>query len=156
MIILSKTFTTAETILNACTAKKWVIDSLQSINRNLSESEIVAHHFAAVSTNLDRTSAFGIPDNRVFKFWDWVGGRFSVSSAIGVLSLSIIFGKEVIEEFLSGMRNIDENFKNEKNVKQNVSLLLGLIGFYNRTIEGYSNKSILPYNQGLSTFFNHI
>lgn len=156
VIILSKTFTTVETILNACTAKKWVINSLQSINNNLSESDIVASHFAAVSTNLEKTSQFGIPDNRVFKFWDWVGGRFSVSSAIGVLSLSIIFGKAVVHQFLSGMRNIDENFKNEKEVKKNVCLILGLLGFYNRTIEGYSSKVILPYCQGLSTFFNHI
>ena len=156
VIILSKSFTTAETMLNARTAREWVIRSLQSTNQNLSESEIIAHHFAAVSTNLEKTSAFGIPDNRVFQFWNWVGGRFSVSSAIGVVSLGIIFGKKVVQDFLSGMNNIDENFKNEADPKKNISLLLGLLGFYNRTIEGYTNKAILPYNQGLATFFNHI
>jgi glucose-6-phosphate isomerase len=156
VIILSKSFTTAETMLNANTAREWVLKSLQNIDSNLSDSEIIAHHFAAVSTNLERTGQFGIPAERVFQFWNWVGGRFSVSSAIGVLSLGIVFGKEVVQQFLKGMNDIDENFKTETDPKKNISLLLGLIGFYNRTIEGYSNRSILPYNQGLKTFFNHI
>jgi glucose-6-phosphate isomerase len=156
VIILSKTFTTAETILNATTVKEWFIRSLQSIDASLSEEKIISSHFSAVSTDLVKTSKFGIEESRVFAFWDWVGGRFSVSSAIGVLPLSIVFGKSLVEEFLSGMRNIDENFKNEKNPLKNVSVLLGLIGFYNRTIQGFSSKAILPYNQGLSFFSNHI
>jgi glucose-6-phosphate isomerase len=73
-----------------------------------------------------------------------------------MLPLSIVFGRSVIEEFLGGMRNIDHNFKNEKDPKKNASILLGLIGFYNRTIQHYQSKAILPYSQGLSSFFNHI
>jgi glucose-6-phosphate isomerase len=96
IIILSKTFTTAETILNANTAREWMIRSLQSIDTSLSESEIIYNHFAAVSTNLEKTKAFGIPDSKVFQFWDWVGGRFSVSSAIGMVCISIVFGKDVV------------------------------------------------------------
>lgn len=79
-----------------------------------------------------------------------------MSSAIGIVCLSIVFGKEVVQNFLKGMRMIDENFSKETDVSKNAGLILGLIGFYNRTIEGYSNKAILPYSQGLSTFFNHI
>lgn len=156
VIILSKTFTTSETILNATTVREWFISSLHCTNPSLSEKQIISSHFCAVSTELAKTSKFGIIESRVFCFWDWVGGRFSVSSAIGMLPLSIVFGRSVIEEFLGGMRNIDHNFKNEKDPKKNASILLGLIGFYNRTIQHYQSKAILPYSQGLSSFFNHI
>ena len=156
VIILSKTFTTAETILNATTVKQWLVSSLHCIDSGLSEKEIISSHFSAVSTDIPKTSKFGISEARVFQFWDWVGGRFSVSSAIGILPLSIVFGRKVIEDFLSGMRNIDHNFKDEKNPRKNLSVLMGLVGFYNRTVQQFSSKAILPYNQGLSSFFNHI
>lgn len=156
VVILSKTFTTAETILNATTVKEWFVTAMRSIDPSLSEKNIISSHFSAVSTNLAKTQNFGIDDSKVFSFWDWVGGRFSVASAIGILPLSIVFGRKVIEDFLAGMRNIDINFRTEGDIRQNASVLLGLIGFYNRTVQNFSSKTILPYNQGLSTFFNHI
>lgn len=156
VIILSKSFTTAETMLNARTARNWILKDFAAIDATLTEQEIIKSHFCAVSTNLEGTSKFGIDDDRVFKFWDWVGGRFSVSSAIGVLSLSIIFGWDLVHHFLQGMNNIDENFKNEKDLRKNISVVTGLLGFFNSTVEGYDSRCILPYNQGLNTFFNHV
>lgn len=156
VVILSKSFTTAETMLNANTARNWILKEFAAIDSTLTKEEIIKSHFCAVSTNLEGTSAFGIDNDRVFKFWDWVGGRFSVSSAIGVLSLSILFGWDLVEHFLQGMHNIDQNFMNEADVRKNLSVLVGLLGFYNSTIEEYGSRCILPYNQGLNTFFNHV
>lgn len=156
VVILSKTFTTAETMLNSNTARAWLLRSFNGIDPQLSQEEIIRSHFCAVSTNLEGTSKYGIDDNRVFQFWDWVGGRFSVSSAIGVLSLSIIFGFEIVQQFLEGMHNIDENFRNEEDLTKNIGVMVGLLGFFNSTIEGYDTRAILPYNQGLRNFFNHI
>lgn len=157
VVILSKTFTTAETMLNSNTAKTWILDAFKVISPETSEADVIKSHFCAVSTNLEGTSQFGIDNENVFQFWDWVGGRFSVSSAIGVLSLSVIFGYEIVESFLEGMRNIDENFINEvDDFTKNTPVILGLLGFFNSTIEGYECRAILPYNQGLRSFFNHV
>jgi len=156
VVILSKSFTTAETMLNAKTVRNVILARLKAQFPSLLDEEIVKSHFCAVSTNLPGTQNFGISDDRVFKFWDWVGGRFSVSSAIGVLSLSIIFGFETVQEFLSGMRNIDQQFFTEKDIRKNVPVMVGLIGFFNTTIENYSSKAILPYCQGLRDFSAHI
>ena len=155
VIVLSKSFTTAETLLNANTVKKYFVDNLKSISSfELNDETIISRHFCAVSTNLAKTHEFGIVDSRVFKIWDWVGGRFSVSSAIGVLSLSIVFGFDVVQELLDGMRDIDLSFQNE-DFENNPSVVLGVIGWFNKTIEGYSTRAVLPYNQGLRSFFLH-
>lgn len=117
-IINSKTFTTAETMLNAKTCRKWLLDHYAAKGVDVAQEggKIVNSHFCACSTNLPETSKFGISDEeRVFAFWDWVGGRFSVSSCIGILALSFHFGYEYTRGFLDGMHSIDQNV-NKKNI----------------------------------------
>ena len=136
-VVNSKTFTTAETILNAKSCKEWVLKHYEQQGVKQEEfGKVVNAHFCACSTNLEETGKFGIQDKeRVFAFWDWVGGRFSVSSCIGILSLSLHFGFEYMQLFLKGMRSVDQHFLHTRDVRKNVPLLLGLIGFYNTTIQ---------------------
>jgi glucose-6-phosphate isomerase len=141
-IVASKTFTTIETMTNAATARKFIVDALGDA--------AVGHHFCAVSTALDKVSAFGIGADRVFGFWDWVGGRYSIWSAIG-LPLMIAIGKENFAEFLAGAHVIDTHFR-EAPIRENIPMLLGLIGFYNRNVLNYPSRAILPYDQRLSRF----
>ncbi|WP_457586707.1 glucose-6-phosphate isomerase [Ensifer canadensis] len=141
-IIASKTFTTIETMTNAATARAFIAGKLGEA--------AVGHHFAAVSTALDKVAAFGIDQARVFGFWDWVGGRYSIWSAIG-LPLMIAIGKENFGRFLDGGHAIDEHFRTAP-ILQNLPMLLGLLGFYNRNVLGYPSRAILPYDQRLSRF----
>ncbi|MCA1491107.1 glucose-6-phosphate isomerase [Ensifer sp. NBAIM29] len=141
-IVASKTFTTIETMTNAATARAFIADKLGEA--------AVGNHFAAVSTALDKVSAFGIDASRVFGFWDWVGGRYSIWSAIG-LPLMIAIGKKDFGRFLDGGHAIDEHFRGAP-VRENIPMLLGLIGFYHRTVLGYPSRAILPYDQRLSRF----
>ncbi|MDE4619293.1 glucose-6-phosphate isomerase [Sinorhizobium meliloti] len=141
-IIASKTFTTIETMTNAATARAFIAGKLGEA--------AVGHHFAAVSTALDKVGAFGIDAARVFGFWDWVGGRYSIWSAIG-LPLMIAIGKENFGRFLDGGHAIDEHFRSAP-LRQNIPMLLGLIGFYNRNVLGYPSRAILPYDQRLTRF----
>ncbi|WP_112607969.1 glucose-6-phosphate isomerase [Rhizobium sp. WW22] len=141
-IVASKTFTTIETMTNAQTARKFIADALGEA--------AVQHHFAAVSTALDKVAAFGIDSERVFGFWDWVGGRYSIWSAIG-LPLMIAIGPENFGEFLDGAHAMDNHFR-QAPFKENLPMLLGLIGFYHRNVLGYPTRAILPYDQRLSRF----
>ncbi|MDX0953768.1 glucose-6-phosphate isomerase [Sinorhizobium medicae] len=141
-IVASKTFTTIETMTNAATARAFIAGKLGEA--------AVGHHFAAVSTALDKVGAFGINAARVFGFWDWVGGRYSIWSAIG-LPLMIAIGKENFGRFLDGGHSIDEHFRAAP-LRQNIPVLLGLIGFYNRNVLGYPSRAILPYDQRLTRF----
>nr|WP_298097575.1 glucose-6-phosphate isomerase [uncultured Shinella sp.] len=141
-IVASKTFTTIETMTNAATARKFIADTLGDA--------AVGSHFCAVSTALDKVSAFGIGAERVFGFWDWVGGRYSIWSAIG-LPLMIAIGKENFGEFLAGGHAIDTHFR-EAPIRENIPVLLGLIGFYHRNVLNYPSRAILPYDQRLSRF----
>lgn len=141
-IVASKTFTTIETMTNAQTARAFIADALGEA--------AVGHHFCAVSTALDKVAAFGIDSDRIFGFWDWVGGRYSIWSAIG-LPLMIAIGKEKFGEFLAGAHAIDMHFKTAP-VRQNLPMLLGLIGYYHRNVLGYPSRAILPYDQRLSRF----
>ncbi|MEI2300827.1 glucose-6-phosphate isomerase [Ensifer sp. MJa1] len=141
-IVASKTFTTIETMTNAATARAFIAGKLGEA--------AVGHHFAAVSTALDKVAAFGIDQARVFGFWDWVGGRYSIWSAIG-LPLMIAIGKENFGRFLDGGHAIDEHFRTVP-IRQNIPVLLGLIGFYHRNVLGYPSRAILPYDQRLSRF----
>ncbi|ASY61574.1 Glucose-6-phosphate isomerase [Sinorhizobium sojae CCBAU 05684] len=141
-IVASKTFTTIETMTNAATARAFIADKLGEA--------AVGNHFAAVSTALDKVAAFGIDASRVFGFWDWVGGRYSIWSAIG-LPLMIAIGKENFGRFLDGGHTIDEHFRSAP-VRENIPMLLGLIGFYHRNVLGYPSRAILPYDQRLSRF----
>ena len=141
-IVASKTFTTIETMTNAATARAFIAGKLGDA--------AVGSHFCAVSTALDRVSAFGIGAERVFGFWDWVGGRYSIWSAIG-LPLMIAIGKENFAEFLAGGHAIDTHFR-EAPIRENIPMLLGLIGFYHRNVLNYPSRAILPYDQRLSRF----
>ena len=141
-IIASKTFTTIETMTNARTARAFIADALGET--------AVSDHFAAVSTALDKVAAFGIGSDRVFGFWDWVGGRYSIWSAIG-LPLMIAIGADNFGRFLDGAFAMDEHFRSAP-FAENLPMLLGLIGFYHRNVLGYTSRAILPYEQRLSRF----
>jgi glucose-6-phosphate isomerase len=110
----------------------------------------------AVSTNLLETKKFGVADERVFGFWDWVGGRYSVCSAVGVLPLALHYGFDNVKNFLEGAKSVDEHFRNTKDASKNIPVLLGLIGFYNSYICGYNSRAVLPYCQALLKFPAHI
>tara|TARA_R110002020_G_scaffold225849_3_gene436071 strand:+ start:2519 stop:4144 length:1626 start_codon:yes stop_codon:yes gene_type:complete len=141
-IIASKTFTTIETMTNAASARAFIADTLGE--------DAVRHHFAAVSTALNKVAAFGIESDRIFGFWDWVGGRYSIWSAIG-LPLMIAIGAENFGRFLDGAHAMDTHFRVAP-VRENLPMLLGLIGFYHRNVLGYPSRAILPYDQRLSRF----
>lgn len=161
VIVVSKTFTTAETMLNSRNMKQWVIEEYKKINPQLTVSDIdniISHHFCAVSSNIPKTEAFGIDKENVFGFWDWVGGRYSVWSAVGALPLSICFSYETFEEFLKGGKAIDDSIRrcDNDNVINNIPIMLGLIGFYNTFIRNINTRAVLPYSQALSKFPSHI
>lgn len=155
-VIVSKTFTTAETMLNARTCRKHILSHYEKIQPGFDAGEVLGKHLCAVSTNLKGTAEFGIKDENVFGFWEWVGGRFSVSSAVGVLPLSLFYGFENVQEFLNGMHNIDVNFREEKNITKNIGVYMGLVGFFNTHIAGHASRAILPYCQALLRFPAHI
>ncbi len=142
-IVSSKTFTTRETITNAQTARAWIVDAL-------GDPAAVARHFVAVSTNADKVAAFGIDTANMFGFWDWVGGRYSLDSSIG-LSLMVAIGPERFSELLGGFRRMDEHFR-ESPFEENLPVLMGLIGIWNTQFLGISSVAILPYEQYLSRF----
>jgi glucose-6-phosphate isomerase len=143
-IIASKTFTTLETLTNARTARLWLLDGVGG------DDAAIAKHFVAISTNEGLVSDFGIDTNNMFGFWDWVGGRYSVDSAIG-LSLMIAIGPDRFREFLDGFHALDEHFRSAP-WEINLPVLLGLIGiWYNNFFETRS-IAILPYDQYLHRF----
>jgi len=139
-IVASKTFTTIETMTNAETARQWIIGKLGEA--------AVGAHFAAVSTALDKVAAFGIDADRVFGFWDWVGGRYSMWSAIG-LPIMIAVGPENFRLMLDGAADIDRHFR-EAPLRQNLPMLLGLVGFWHRAICAYPSRAVIPYDQRLA------
>jgi len=141
-LIASKTFTTIETMTNAKTARRWIVEKLGE--------RAVAAHFAAISTALDKVAAFGIGSDRVFGFWDWVGGRYSIWSAIG-LSLMIAVGAANFGRFLDGASAMDQHFKSA-DAPRNLPILLGLIGIWHRNISRHAARAIIPYDQRLSRF----
>src|SRR5579872_5369397 len=141
-IISSKTFTTLETMTNARTARAWIAQGL---------GEAAVHdHFAAVSTQLDKVAEFGIQPTRVFGFWDWVGGRYSVWSSIG-LPLAIAIGPDRFNEFLHGAYEVDQHFR-EAPIERNIPILMGLISVWNRNILGHATHAVIPYDQRLGRF----
>ena len=140
-IIASKTFTTVETMTNAETARKWV---RQGAGRRTPSR----HHFAAVSTALDKVAAFGIAPDRVFGFWDWVGGRYSLWSAIG-LPIMIAVGPANFRAFLAGAHEMDRHFADAEPLA-NLPFILGLVGFWHRVVCGYPARAVIPYDQRLS------
>lgn len=146
ILIASKTFTTIETMTNAKSAKKWMIECVGE--------EKSSAHFAALSTALDKTKEFGIPEDRVFGFWDWVGGRYSVWSVLG-LSVMIAIGKDNFQSFLDGAHEMDKHFKTAS-VEENIPMLLGLLGVWHRNICDYDTRALLPYDQRLKSFAMYV
>lgn len=142
-IVASKTFTTDETMTNAHTARSWLVEALGS-------DDAVAKHFVALSTNTAEVEKFGIDSTNMFEFWDWVGGRYSLPSAIG-LSLMIAIGPDRFHEMLDGYRQMDEHFRTAP-LAQNLPVLLGLIGVWYTDFFGAESEAILPYSQYLHRF----
>ncbi|MCC6868253.1 MAG: glucose-6-phosphate isomerase [Burkholderiales bacterium] len=143
-IVSSKTFTTLETMTNAHAARDWLLGALGG------DSRAVAKHFVAVSTNAEKVRAFGIDTANMFGFWDWVGGRYSMDSAIG-LSTMIAIGPERFREMLAGFHEIDEHFRSAP-FGRNLPALLGLIAVWNNDFLGAQTVAVLPYEQYLKRF----
>ncbi len=142
--VSSKTFTTQETMANARSAREWLLTNVSGAD---SRQNAVGKHFAAASTNLDETAAFGITPERVFGFWDWVGGRYSLWSAIG-LPIALAVGFEQFERLLAGAHAMDEHFRNAP-AEENMPLLLALIGVWHANFQGLPTHAVLPYAQDL-------
>ncbi|RWR23277.1 glucose-6-phosphate isomerase [Microbacterium enclense] len=153
-IVASKTFTTLETLTNARLARDWLWAGLAAAgaidDTDADRVDAVAHHFVAVSTALDKVEAFGIDPANAFGFWDWVGGRYSVDSAIG-LSLMIAFGPAVFRELLGGFHTVDVHVATTP-VEQNVPVLMGLLNVWYTNFLGAQSHAVLPYAQQLSRF----
>ncbi|MFE9139855.1 glucose-6-phosphate isomerase [Streptomyces tubercidicus] len=143
-IIASKTFTTIETITNATSARDWLLTGLGA------GGEAVAKHFVALSTNAEKVAEFGIDTDNMFEFWDWVGGRYSFDSAIG-LSLMIAIGPERFREMLAGFHLVDEHFRTAP-PEENAPLLLGLLGIWYGNFWDAQSHAVLPYSHYLSKF----
>ncbi|MGR4851506.1 glucose-6-phosphate isomerase [Streptomyces sp. LARHCF252] len=142
-IVASKTFTTIETVTNATSARGWLLAAL-------GEEAAVAKHFVALSTNAEKVAGFGIDTANMFEFWDWVGGRYSYDSAIG-LSLMIAIGPDRFREMLDGFRIVDEHFRTAP-AESNVPLLLGLLGIWYGNFHDAQSHAVLPYSHYLSKF----
>jgi glucose-6-phosphate isomerase len=141
-IVASKTFTTLETMTNAQAARSWLVNDLGP--------DAVSHHFVAVSTNAEAVAEFGIDTTHMFGFWDWVGGRYSMDSAIG-LSTMIAIGADGFMQMLDGFRAMDEHFASAP-AESNLPVLMGLLAVWNRNFLGIETTAVLPYSQYLSRF----
>ncbi|MGQ4543783.1 glucose-6-phosphate isomerase [Dermabacteraceae bacterium P13088] len=151
-IVASKTFTTLETLTNARLAKSWLLEKLGAAGAlaDTDEASAVAKHFVAVSTALDKVAEFGIDPENAFGFWNWVGGRYSVDSAVGTVLITV-FGREVFEDFLAGFHALDEHFRTAP-AEKNVPLLMGLLNVWNVNFLGAETHAVLPYCQYLHRF----
>ena len=143
VLVASKTFTTQETMTNAHTARDWLLAAAK-------DESAVAKHFAALSTNSKEVEKFGIDTNNMFEFWDWVGGRYSLWSAIG-LSIALSIGFENFEQLLSGAYEMDKHFRTAP-IEQNIPATLALVGIWNSNFLGAETEALLPYDQYLHRF----
>jgi glucose-6-phosphate isomerase len=143
-IVCSKTFTTIETLTNARTARAWLLDAL-------GDQAAVGRHFVAVSTNAAKVAEFGIDPANMFEFWDWVGGRYSYPSAIG-LSLMVAIGPDRFDQLLAGFHAMDEHFRTTAPLERNLPVLLGLLGVWYIDFFGAETHAVLPYSQYLARF----
>jgi glucose-6-phosphate isomerase len=139
-IVASKTFTTQETLTNARSARRWLVQELGA-------EEAVARHFVALSTNREAVIAFGIDPDNMFEFWDWVGGRYSLWSAIG-LSIAIVIGMDHFEELLTGAYEVDEHFRSTP-LRENIPVIMALLGIWYHNFFGAASHAVLPYDQYL-------
>jgi glucose-6-phosphate isomerase len=146
-VVSSKTFTTPETMTNARTAREWALSSL-------GDEAAIARHFVAVSTNAEGVAAFGIDAENVFGFWDWVGGRYSLGSAIG-LSTMLAIGPEAFTELLAGLHDLDEHFR-ETPLDGNLPALMGLLAIWYADFFGAQSYGVMPYSQHLKRFPSYL
>jgi len=161
VVVISKTFTTAETMLNAKTLKNWLVQGLR--NRKGEgpsaglefEREVVKRHMVAVSADIEKASEFGVDPANVFTFWDWVGGRYSVSSAVGILPLALHYGMETVRDFLAGARAMDRHFI-EAPLPGNLAAMMGLVNIWQTNFQGFSTRAIVPYSHALSKLAPHV
>ena len=142
-LVASKTFTTQETMTNAHSARSWLVSTLAA-------EEAVARHFVAISTNREAVMAFGIDPDNMFQFWDWVGGRYSLWSAIG-LSIALAIGMDRFEELLAGAHQVDEHFRSAP-FAENIPVIMGLLGVWYNNFFGADAHAVLPYDQYLHRF----
>jgi glucose-6-phosphate isomerase len=142
-VIVSKTFTTQETLTNAHAAREWLL-------ARLGDDDAVRRHFVAVSTNAEKVAEFGIDTDNMFGFWDWVGGRYSVDSAVG-LSVMLAIGRENFGQLLAGFHAMDEHFRSAP-LDRNMPVLMGLLGIWYRNFFGAQTRAVLPYSQYLHRF----
>ena len=142
-VVCSKTFTTIETLTNATTARDWLVSAI-------GDERAVANHFVAVSTNAAAVSAFGIDPQNMFGFWDWVGGRYSIDSAVG-LSVMLAIGPARFGQFLSGFHSVDKDFVSVPHA-QNVAVIMALLGMWYSNVHGAQTKAVLPYSHNLRRF----
>lgn len=145
-VIVSKTFTTQETLSNANTIKEWFLKS--------ASEEAIAKHFVAVSTNIKNVKSFGIDENNIFPMWDWVGGRFSLWSAVG-LTISLAVGYSNYESLLKGANKMDEHFKNE-DFKSNIPVVLALLTIWYNNFFKAESEAVIPYSQYLNQFATYL
>ena len=145
VVVISKTFSTQETLLNATIVKAWMLESL--VDSGKSPADIIANHWYAVSTNVKAATEFGIDENNILPMWDWVGGRFSLWSAVG-LPLALIIGNTHFNALKAGAHAMDEHFKHA-DFEQNMPVIMALLGIWNRNGLGYPSLAILPYNHAL-------
>ncbi|MFH1361641.1 MAG: glucose-6-phosphate isomerase, partial [bacterium] len=150
-IIVSKTFTTAETMMNANTAKAWMLEKLSG---QAAPKEIIKKHFVAASTAAEKVSAFGIDTANMFGFWDWVGGRYSATSAVGMLPLSLFLGYDQAEQILKGAEWMDNHFRNTP-FHKNIPVIAGLVDIWNINFLGINVRGLLPYCQALLKLAPH-
>jgi glucose-6-phosphate isomerase len=148
VVVVSKTFTTAETMQNARTAKRWILEGLKN------HPESIKKHFAAVSIAKEKVEAFGIDPENMFVFWEWVGGRFSSSSAVGAVPLSLYLGYDNFKKILEGAHWMDAHFRSAP-LGQNIPVVSGLIDVWNINFWGLKTRALLPYSQGLAKLPAH-
>lgn len=160
-VISSKTFTTSETLANAHAARRWLLRSLadagvdvEGENGEDAVKDITAKHFVAVSTNEEKVAEFGIDTANMFGFWDWVGGRYSVDSAIG-LSLMAAIGPQDFMNFLEGFHEVDDHFRSEP-IEMNVPVIMGLLGVWYADFLGAQSHAVLPYSEDLEQFPDYL
>jgi glucose-6-phosphate isomerase len=146
-IVASKTFTTQETMTNALSAREWFMAGVE-------DQDAIAKHFVAVSTNAEKVEAFGIDTNNMFEFWDWVGGRYSLWSAIG-LPIAVAVGMDCFEELLAGAHKVDEHFRTEP-LERSIPSIMGLLGIWYNNFFNAQTQAILPYDQYLDFLADHL
>lgn len=152
IIVVSKTFTTAETMLNARTMRQWLWDFMGD------DIDVVRKHVVACSSvsATDNVKSFGIDtDEYFFRFWDWVGGRYSVCGAAGAVPISLLYGFDLFEKFLEGARSMDQHFINAP-MEKNIPIIMGLLGVWNSSFMGYNSRALIPYAQALLRLPAHI